>query len=115
MDKQLTKMKDDPGSELHRALLHRTACPRNKHPAILQHNMNKLQTSPLLIASEQWWNTSISHYHYAFRSARKHFTWILGKADLNYSHFFYSGQGSKLLLVAGLTSMKNQELHNIYT
>lgn len=61
-------MKDDRGSELHRALLHRTTCTL-KHPAILQHIMKQLQTSPLLIASEQWWNTSVSHYNYAFRTA----------------------------------------------
>ena len=76
-------MKDDRGSELHRALLHRTTCTL-KHPTILQHIMEQLQTSPLLIASEQWWNTSVSHYQY--RTATKHFTCILGKADLNYSH-----------------------------
>ena len=78
-------MKDDRGSELHRALLHRTTCTL-KHPAILQPIMKQLQTSPLLVASEQLWNTSVSHYHYAFRTATKHFTSILGKADLNYSH-----------------------------
>ena len=81
-------MKHDPGSELHRALLHRPACTHNKHLAILQHIMKQLQTSPLLIASEQWWNTSISHYHYAFRTATTQFACILGKADLNHSHDF---------------------------
>ena len=35
-------MTDDRGSELHRALLHRTTCTL-KHPAILQHIMKQLQ------------------------------------------------------------------------
>ena len=51
-------MKDDRGSQPHRALLQRTTCTL-KHPAILQHIMKQLQTSPLLIASEQWWNTYV--------------------------------------------------------
>ena len=66
----LAKMKDDPGSELHRALLHRTTCTHTKHPAIPQHIMKQLQTSPVLTASVQWWNTFISHYHYAVRTAK---------------------------------------------
>ena len=82
-------MKDDPGAELSRALLHRTTHTRNKDPAILQCNM---KTAPNLSWRSQssGGNTSVSHYQYAlqfnFKKAMKHLTCIFVQADLNYSY-----------------------------
>ena len=81
-------MKDDPGAELYRALLHRTTHTRNKDPAILQCNMKQLQTSPegLRAVVETHLFVIISMLYSLTLKSNETLDLHLVQADLNYSY-----------------------------